>query len=71
MHFYTHTRVPPFEFYVEEIVNVIFFGNFKKRAQKWPTRDHSNIERNLVMKNQTILGISRGLVYNNQPGGVF
>ena len=55
---------------MEKIVDVKFFGNFKKKSQKWPTQDLSNIERNKVMKNQPIQGIPRGLAYNNQPGGV-
>ena len=42
----------------------------KKKSQKWPTQDLSNIERNKVMKNQSIWSIPRGLAYNNQPGGV-
>ena len=33
------------------------FGNFKKKSQKLPTQDLSNIERNKVMKNQPIWGI--------------
>ena len=39
------------------VVDVKFFGNFKKKFQKWPTQDLSNIERNKVMKNQPIQGI--------------
>ena len=50
---------PPFGFYVEKIVDVNFFGNFKKKSQKWPTQDLSNIERNKVMKNQPIKGIDQ------------
>merc|ERR1712105_367025 len=71
MHFYTHRRVPPFGLYVKKILDVKFFGNFKKKSQKWPTQDLSNIERNKVMKNQPIWGIPRRLAYNNQPGGLF
>ena len=55
---------------MEKIVDVKFFGNFKKKSQKWPIQDLSNIERNKVMKNQSIRGIPQGLAYNNQPGGV-
>ena len=62
---------PPFGFYVEKIFDVKFFGNFKKKSQKWPTQDLSNIERNKDMKNQPILFILRGLAHNNQPGGLF
>jgi len=54
---------------MEKIVDVKFFGNFKKKSQKWPTQDLSNIERNKVMKNQPICGIPRGLASDNQPGG--
>ena len=50
---------PPFGLYVEKIVDVKFFGFFKKKSQKWPTQDLSNIERNKVMKNQPIWGIQR------------
>ena len=60
---------PPFGLYMEKIANVKFIGIFKKKSQKWPTQDLSNIERNKVMKNQPIRGIPRGLAYNNQPGG--
>ena len=56
---------------VKKIVDVKFFGNFKKKSQKWPSQDLSDIKRNKVMKNQPIWDISWGLVYNNQPGGVF
>ena len=42
---------------VEKIVDVNSFGNFKKKYQKWPTQDLSNIERNKFMKNQPIWGI--------------
>ena len=56
---------------MEKIVDVKFFGSFKKKSQKWPTQDLSNIERNKVMKNQPIWGIPRGLAYNNQSGGIF
>ena len=45
------------------------FALFKKKSQKWPTQDLSNIERNKVMKNQPIWGIPRGLAYDNLPGG--
>ena len=62
---------PPFGLYVKKIVDVKFFGNFKKKFLKWPTKDLSNIKRNKVMKNQIIRGIPRGLAYNNQPEGVF
>ena len=55
---------------MEKIVDAKFFGNFKKKFQKQPTQDLSNIERNKVMKNQPIRGIPRGLAYNKQPGGV-
>ena len=55
---------------MEKIVDVKFFGNCKKKSQKWPTQDLSNIERNKVMKNQSIQGIPRWLAYNNQPRGV-
>ena len=55
---------------MEKIVDVKFFGFFKKKSQKWRTQDLSNIERNKVMKNQPIWGIPRGLAYDNQPGGV-
>ena len=48
---------PPFGLYVEKIVDINFFGNFKKKSQRWPTQDLSNIERNKVMKNQPIQGI--------------
>ena len=48
---------PPFGFYVKKIVNVKIFEIFKKKPQKWPTQDLSNIERNKVMKNQPIQGI--------------
>ena len=48
---------PPFGLYMEKIVDVKFFGIFKKKSQKWPTQDLSNIERNKVKKNQHILGI--------------
>ena len=68
---WTYRRVPPFGLYVEKIVDVKFFGFFKKKSQKWPTQDLSNIERNKVMKNQPIWGIPRGLASDNQPGGVF
>ena len=65
---------PPFGLhsglYMEKIVDVKSFGNFKKKSQKWPTQDLSNIERIKVMKSQPILGIPWGLTYNNQPGGV-
>ena len=54
---------PPFGLYVEKIVNVKFFGNFKKKSHKWPTQDLSNIERNKVMKNRPTQGIPRRLVY--------
>ena len=37
-------EVSPFGLYVEKIVDVKFFGNFKKKSQKWPTQDLSNIE---------------------------
>ena len=55
MHFYTHRR--PFGLYVEKIVEVKFFENFKKKSKKWPTKDLSNIERNKVIKNQPIWSI--------------
>ena len=71
MHFYMHRRVPPFELYVEKIVDVKFFENCKKKSQKWPTQDLSNNERNKVMKDQPVCGIPRGSAYNNQPGGSF
>ena len=70
MHFYMHKRVPPFGLYVEKIVNIKFFGNFKQKSPKWPTKDLSDIERNKFMKNQPVLGIPQGLAYDNQPGGV-
>ena len=71
MHFYIYGKKgPPFGLYVEKIVDVKSFGNFKKKSQKWPTQDLSSIERNKVMKNQPIWGIPRGLAYDNQPGGV-
>ena len=54
---------------MEKIVDVKFFGNFKKKSQKWPTQDLSSIERNKVMKNQPLRGIPRGLAYYNPPGG--
>ena len=57
--------------YAEKIVDVKFFGNFKKNSQKWPTQDLSNIERNKVMKNQLIQGIPHGLVNNNHLGDQF
>ena len=69
MHLYTHRRIP-FGLYVEKIVDVKFFGNFKKKSQKWPTQDLYNIERNKVMKNQSIRGIPQGLASDNQPGGI-
>ena len=56
---------------MKKIINVNIFKIFKKKSQKWPTQDLSNIERNKVMKNQPIRGIPRGLAYDNQPGGVF
>ena len=40
---------PPFELYVEKNNDVKFFGNFKKKSQKWPIQDLSNIESNKVM----------------------
>jgi len=55
---------------MEKIVDVKFFGNFKKKSQKWPTQDLSNIDRNKVMKNQPIQGIPQGLVYDNPSGGI-
>ena len=61
---------PPFGLYVEKIVDVNFFGNFKKKSLKWLTQGLSNIESNKVMKNQPIWGIPRGLASDNQPGGV-
>ena len=67
---FTRIEGSPFGFYVEKIVNVKFFGNFKKKSQKWHTQDLSNIERNKVMKNQPNQGIPQGLVYNNQSRGV-
>ena len=57
---------PSFGLYVEKIVDVKFSWNFKKKYQKWPTQDTSNIETNKVMKNQPIQGIPWGLVYDNQ-----
>ena len=54
---------------MEKNVDVKFYEIFKKKSQKWPTQDLSNIERNKVMKNQFIRGIPRGLAYDNQPGG--
>ena len=57
MHFYMYRRVPPFGLYMEKIVNLEFFGNFKKKSQKWTTQAISNIARNKVMKNQPIQGI--------------
>ena len=45
---------PSFGLYVEKIVDEIFFENFKKKSQKWPIQDLSNIERYIVMKNQPI-----------------
>ena len=57
------------DLYVEKIVDVKFFGFFKKKSQKWPTQDLSNIEKNKVMNNQPIWGIPRGLAYHNQSGG--
>ena len=54
---------------MEKIVDVKFFGFFKKKSQKWPTQDLSNIEMNKVMKNQPIWGIPQGLASDNQPGG--
>ena len=56
--------------YVEKSVDVKFFGNFKKKSQKWLTQDVSNTEKNKVIKNQPIWGIPRGLAYHNQSGGV-
>ena len=47
----------PFGLYVEKIVDVKFFGNFKKKSQKWTTQELSNIARNKVMKNQPIQGV--------------
>ena len=40
---------PPFGLCMEKIFDVKFFGIFKKKSQKWPTQDLSNIERNKVM----------------------
>ena len=54
---------------MEKIVDINFFGNFKKKSQKCPTQDVSNIERNKVMKNQSIWGIQPQLLSDNQPGG--
>ena len=68
--FYTYRRVPPFGLYVEKILDIKFFGNFKKKSPKGPSQDLSNIERNKVMKNQPIWGIPQGLAYDNQSGGV-
>ena len=45
---------PPFGLCMEKIFDVKFFGIFKKKSQKWPTQDLSNIERKKVMKNQPI-----------------
>ena len=70
MYFYA-IEGSPFGFWMKKVVNVKFFEIFKKKSQKWPTQDLSNIERNKVMKNQPIRGIPRGLAYDNQPGGVF
>ena len=70
MHFQTYRRAPPFGFYVKKIVNVKFFGNSKKKSQKWTTQELSNIARNKVMKNQPIQGIPGGLLYDNQSGGI-
>ena len=50
-------RTYAFGLYVKKIGDVRFFGNFKKKSQKWPTQDLYNIERNKVMKNQPIHGI--------------
>ena len=47
------------------------FGLYVKKSQKWPTQDLSNIGRSKVIKNQPVWGISRGLAYDNQPGGSF
>jgi len=33
------------------------FEIFKKKSQKWPNLELSKIEKNIVMKNQPILGI--------------
>ena len=66
----TKAQKGPFGLYMEKIVDVKFFGIFKKKPQQWPTQDLSNIERYKVMKNQFIRGIPRGLAYDNQPGGV-
>ena len=52
--------------YVKKIVDVKFFGNFKKKSQKWTTRELFNIARNKVTKNQPIQGIPRGLLYDIQ-----
>ena len=48
---------PPFGVLMKKIINVNIFKIFKKKSQKWPTQDLSNIERNKVMKNQPIRGI--------------
>ena len=66
MHFYTY-RIG---LYMVKIVDVKCFGNFKKKSQKWPIQDLSNIERNKVMKIQSIRGTLQGLAYDNHPGGL-
>ena len=42
---------------MKKFVNVKIFEIFKKKLQKWPTQDLSNVERNKVMKNQPIQDI--------------
>ena len=69
MHFYTYRRVPPLDFVGKKIINVKIFEIFKKKPQKWPTQDLSNVEMNKVMKNQPIHGILWRLAHINQPGG--
>ena len=46
------TRIEGFPLWIVsgKIVNVKFFGNFKKKPKKWPTQDLSNIERNKVIR---------------------
>ena len=63
---FTHVEGSPIWIVCWKIVDVKFFGNFKKKSQKWSNKDLSNVERNKVMKNQPIQGIPWGLLYNNQ-----
>ena len=67
---FTRIEGSPLGIIYGKMVYVKFFGFFKKKSQKWPSQDLSNIERNKVMKNQPIRSIPLGLAYDNQPGGV-